>query len=147
MRGTAALTILVALASCFASPKAATVKFKPQTFDELAAYADVDRAIFAARCEKVTAVERGSRRARALIDVRVVAGDAALVGKTFQLTRFAQGDPEVQTGRIYLFAVYKGEWLPAWTWVEALATDEASASENVKQAQSELQQRPKPEPD
>jgi len=147
MRETATLTILVALVSCLASTGAATVRFKPQTLDELAAYADSDRAIFAARCERVTAIERGSRRARALIDVKVIAGDPALVGKAFQLTRFAQGDPEVQPGKIYLFAVYKGEWLPAWTWVEALAIEEASASENVRQAQKELQQRGKPEPD
>ena len=147
MRETAALAIFVALASCFASPKAATVKFKPQTFDELAAFADSDRAIFAARCEKVMDVERGSRRARALIDVRVTAGDQALVGKTLQLTRFAQGDPEVRTGSLYLFAVYRGEWLPAWTWVEALPVDEASAPEDLRQAQNELQQRRKPEED
>ena len=147
MRATATLAIFVALVSCLASPKAATVKFKPQTFDELAAYADSDRAIFAARCEKVTAVERGSRRARAVIDVRVTAGDQALVGKTLQLTRFAQGDPEVRTRNLYLFAVYKGEWLPAWTWVEALPIDEASVSADLRQAQNELQQRRKPEGD
>jgi hypothetical protein len=147
MRHAAALTIASALASCVVIPRAATVSFKPQTLDELAAYADSDRAIFAARCDKVAAVERGSRRARALVDVHVIAGDAALVGKSLQLTRFAQGDPEVQAGRVYLFAAYKGEWLPAWNWVEALPIDEASASDNVRQAQNALQQRRKPEED
>ena len=133
------LGIMFALCAGVAMSGGGEEILKESTYQELMAYGKDERMVAVVRCAAATVRGKGLRSERVELQTTMVfAVGSFAAGQTLVLTRYTQSDPVMEVGRTYLVAAYRGEWLPAWSLVEARPIASGEAEQAVRAASAKL---------